>query len=162
MNRFQPSKPLKRRIYPSHPSGFAAREILPVFAGALILAFASNLAAQSDTIPGLESSGVPAGERHLLGPPIGEGPVVVRAHFRLRGINQIDDEAENFDFTGVLTLQWKDDRQAFDPRVARVEEKNPDAWVSESEFHDHVRERDDEFRREPVRQEGEIGTRRPD
>jgi hypothetical protein len=41
--------------------------------------------------------------------------VVVRAHFELRDINEIDDETETFEFEGVLTLDWRDDRHAFDP-----------------------------------------------
>ena len=59
----------------------------------------------------------------LLGPPNGTAPVIVRARFDLHDINAINDEAETFEFTGVLTLQWHDPRQAFDPAVAGVEEK---------------------------------------
>lgn len=59
----------------------------------------------------------------LLGPPSDNGPVVVRAQFELQDINSIDDEPETFEFTGVLVLTWKDPRQAFDPKVAGVQEK---------------------------------------
>ncbi len=59
----------------------------------------------------------------LLGPPSEDGPVVVRAAFHLQDINDIDDEAETFQFTGVLTLTWQDNRQAFDPRQEQVAEK---------------------------------------
>jgi Neurotransmitter-gated ion-channel ligand binding domain/Neurotransmitter-gated ion-channel transmembrane region len=59
----------------------------------------------------------------LLGPPSDKGPVVVRAQFQLQDINSIDDEAETYEFTGVLVLTWKDPRQAFDPKVAGVHEK---------------------------------------
>lgn len=59
----------------------------------------------------------------LLGPPSGNGPVVVRAEFQLQDINSIDDEPETFEFTGVLVLTWKDPRQAFDPKTAGVNEK---------------------------------------
>jgi hypothetical protein len=59
----------------------------------------------------------------LLGPPSDNGPVVVRAQFQLQDINSIDDEPETFEFTGVLMLTWKDPRQAFDPKVAGVQEK---------------------------------------
>jgi len=65
----------------------------------------------------------PATERFLLGPPKDDGPVVVRAGFRLRDINDIDDEAEAFEFEGVLTLTWQDRRQAFDPAQVGVNEK---------------------------------------
>jgi hypothetical protein len=51
------------------------------------------------------------------------GPVVVRARFDLRDINQIDDEAETFEFEGVLVLEWRDERQAFDPTAEGVHEK---------------------------------------
>lgn len=74
---------------------------------------------------GAQPAGAPAdaGEApFLLGPPEG-APVVVHARFDLHDINQIDDEAETFEFTGVLSLRWQDPRQAFDPAVAGVEEK---------------------------------------
>jgi hypothetical protein len=51
------------------------------------------------------------------------GPVVVWARFDLRDINEIDDEAETFEFEGVLTLEWRDERQAFDPAAEGVNEK---------------------------------------
>ena len=38
------------------------------------------------------------------------GPVFVRAAFDLRDINEIDDEMETFEFEGVLTLEWRDER----------------------------------------------------
>jgi len=65
----------------------------------------------------------PAGEPFPTGPPKEEGPVVVRASFELRDINEIDDEAETFQFGGVLKLTWHDERQAFDPAEAGVDEK---------------------------------------
>ena len=42
-------------------------------------------------------------------------PVEVTVSFELRDINHIDDEAETFEFTGVMKLSWHDPRQAFDP-----------------------------------------------
>jgi len=62
-------------------------------------------------------------ESFLLGPPIDDGPVVVRANFEINDINEINDENETFEFTGVLTLRWHDKRQAFDPTAAGVDEK---------------------------------------
>jgi len=59
----------------------------------------------------------------LLTPPTDGGPVVVRAAFYLQDINEIDEEAETFEFTGILTLTWKDGRQAFDPKESQTEEK---------------------------------------
>jgi hypothetical protein len=49
--------------------------------------------------------------------------VVVRAAFDLRDLNEIDDETETFEFKGVLTVEWRDERQAFDPATEGVEEK---------------------------------------
>jgi hypothetical protein len=51
------------------------------------------------------------------------GPVVVWAGFDLRDINQIDDEAEVFEFEGVLVLEWHDERQAFDPAAEGAKEQ---------------------------------------
>jgi hypothetical protein len=59
----------------------------------------------------------------LLSPPIANGPVVVRASFEFQDISAVNDAAESFQFTGVLTLKWRDKRQAFDPAAAGVEEK---------------------------------------
>lgn len=61
--------------------------------------------------------------RNVLGPPIADGPVVVRSRLDLHDINVIDDEAETFDFTAVMTLTWRDPRQAFDPAAEGVQEK---------------------------------------
>lgn len=44
-------------------------------------------------------------------------PVVVHASFHLRDINEIDQQAETFQFAGVLRLRWHDARLAFDPEV---------------------------------------------
>ena len=48
---------------------------------------------------------------------------MVRASFYLYDVNEINDEMETFEFTGVLTFKWNDPRQAFDPTVAGVDEK---------------------------------------
>lgn len=61
--------------------------------------------------------------RNVLGPPTESGPVVVKARFDLHDINDINDEAETFEFTGVMTLTWRDPRQAFDPAAEGVKEK---------------------------------------
>ncbi len=62
-------------------------------------------------------------ESFVLGPPSEEVPTVVRASFRIRDINAIDDEAETFEFSGVLTLRWRDERQAFDSERTGVRAK---------------------------------------
>lgn len=59
----------------------------------------------------------------LLGPPKGDGPVVVRADFQLHDINEINEQDETFAFSGVLTLRWHDERQVFDPAATGVNEK---------------------------------------
>jgi hypothetical protein len=64
-----------------------------------------------------------AGEDFLLGPPQGNGPVTVQIGFRLTEINGVDEENETFDFGGVLTQRWQDDRQAFDAAEFGVDEK---------------------------------------
>jgi hypothetical protein len=55
--------------------------------------------------------------------PTRSGPVEVRASFHLLDLQHIDDEAETFEFSGILTLVWKDPRQAFDPAKEGVPEK---------------------------------------
>jgi len=55
--------------------------------------------------------------------PQGKGPVEVTVSFELRDVDHIDDDAETFEFTGVLNLSWHDPRQAFDPVTEGTEEK---------------------------------------
>jgi hypothetical protein len=50
-------------------------------------------------------------------------PVEVLASFHLLDVQGIDDEVETFEFSGVMTLIWRDERQAFDPAAAGVSEK---------------------------------------
>ena len=59
----------------------------------------------------------------VLDLPEGERPVVVRVGFQLLDINRMDDESETFELSGVLTLVWRDSRQAFDPAQEGVQEK---------------------------------------
>lgn len=59
----------------------------------------------------------------LAPPPTGGGPVLVEARFDLADLNRLDEEGETFEFAGVLTLVWKDPRQAFDPAVEGTIEK---------------------------------------
>jgi hypothetical protein len=80
-------------------------------------------AAQPVAQPDSDSARTPTSDSWLLGPPKADGPVVVRANFKFHEINAINDEAETFEFTGVLTLRWRDKRQAFDPVAEGVDEK---------------------------------------
>jgi hypothetical protein len=59
----------------------------------------------------------------LLTPPPSDGPFVVQTGFQLLDITMIDDQSETFEFTGILSVQWKDTRQAFDPATEGVSEK---------------------------------------
>lgn len=59
----------------------------------------------------------------LLTPPPSEGAFPVGIGFHLLDLISIDDQSETFEFTGLLTVQWKDERQAFDPMTEGVKEK---------------------------------------
>ncbi len=63
------------------------------------------------------------GEPFLLAPPEEVRPIVVRASFKFHDINEINDETETFDFSGVLKLKWRDPCQAFDPAAEGVNER---------------------------------------
>ncbi len=84
------------------------------FTGVMAAAYCGGIAGPAAADPALLS--LPTASRDA-------GPVVVRAGFDLRDINEIDDEAETFEFEGVLTLEWRDERQAFDPAAEGVNEK---------------------------------------
>lgn len=89
--------------------------------GALAAEAQPKGAARADN--GAQRPSASTSEVFVLGPPEVDGPVVVRATFELRDINDIDDAAETFEFGGVLALSWRDERQAFDPEVVGVDEK---------------------------------------
>ena len=86
-------------------------------------ALVSTCVASADSPPERGSVSAAPSEPFLLGPPTDGGPVVVRAAFQVRDLNEIDDERETFEFGGVLKLTWHDQRQAFDPAAAGVSEK---------------------------------------
>jgi len=92
---------------------------IPVFAQTAF----TSVAAQPDGYSGPEFPNAGASEADLLSLPGDGSPVVVRAAFHLQDINEIDEEAETFQFTGVLTLTWQDRRQAFDPKKTQAKEK---------------------------------------
>jgi hypothetical protein len=69
------------------------------------------------------AAAAPPSQIELLTPPPSDGPVVVRTGFQLIDITLIDDQSETFEFTGMLSVQWKDERQAFDPAAEGVKEK---------------------------------------
>jgi hypothetical protein len=63
------------------------------------------------------------GSASLLAPPSAAAPLEIAAGFELLAINNIDDKAETFEFVGVLTLKWRDQRLAFDPAQEKTTEK---------------------------------------
>ena len=73
--------------------------------------------------PVAETPQASEGEWALLSPPIVEETIVVHASFQLLSLSQIEDEAEEVTFSGVLTLVWNDARQAFDPAKEGTDEK---------------------------------------
>lgn len=101
--------------------------MLPRLVVALTVALmASRLAAaQASSAPPATEPADPkaAALAALTLPPTDGGPVRVRARFDLHDVNEIDDDAEVFQFTGVMTMVWKDPRVAFDPAVAGVKER---------------------------------------
>jgi hypothetical protein len=94
--------------------------IIIVFSTVFLTVFLNNVEL-SATQPG--ASMVSQNTTNLLAPPKSNGPIVVGVAFQLYGIEEIDDETETFQFTGVLTLTWKDERQVFDPIKEGVSEK---------------------------------------
>ena len=59
----------------------------------------------------------------LLSPPQTDSPIEVRIGFQLFDVVQIEETTETFEFSGVLTVRWKDERQSFDPATEGVAEK---------------------------------------
>lgn len=86
------------------------RNFLTLLAAVLVLAS-----------PALAAS--PPSQTALLTPPPSEGAFPVGIGFQLLDIIRIDDQGESFEFSGMLTVQWKDERQAFDPAAEGVAEK---------------------------------------
>ncbi|MEH6592420.1 MAG: hypothetical protein V7746_19295 [Halioglobus sp.] len=58
----------------------------------------------------------------VLGPPNQSGPTTVYVGFFLSDVTDIDEEREMFEFESVLTLNWHDERQAFDPKALGTQE----------------------------------------
>ena len=90
---------------------------------ALLVFGVGTAAAQTASMASTPLPPSAASRPFLLGPPRTVGPVVVQADFKLLNIDNIDDEAETFEFSGIITFQWLDERQAFDPEVVGVQEK---------------------------------------
>ena len=81
-------------------------------AGLAMVGFATtSLAQDPDTHP------------FLLGPPHTGTPVPVSVGFFLSDVTDVNEERQMFEFEGRLTLQWKDERQAFDSEQLGVSER---------------------------------------
>ena len=94
-----------------------ARILKVSYVFAMIALLTQVVFAQQDSTSG--STSVEA----ALGLPNQELPVVVKTSFHLQDISDVSDQNETFQFTGVLTLTWKDERQAFDPAKEDLKEK---------------------------------------
>jgi hypothetical protein len=96
---------------PSHAISYQppVPNLCRVLATTLLLSVAAGASSPSQT--------------ELLTPPPSDGPFVVQTGFQLLDITLIDDHSETFEFTGILSVQWKDERQAFDPAAEGVPEK---------------------------------------
>lgn len=97
------------------------RSLYTNFFSALCLFILSTVFLSPIDIAEADTTG-PDVERSLTPPP-SDGPVIVHVSFLLQDINEIDDEQEQFEFTGLLSLTWKDPRRAFDPAKAGTKEK---------------------------------------
>jgi hypothetical protein len=82
-----------------------------------------HVSAALASLPGFDPPQTVRVDMSVFAPPGDGGPVVVWTSFVFHDINDIDDEAETVEFTGVLTLTWRDPRQAFDPVEANAKEK---------------------------------------
>ena len=67
--------------------------------------------------------GAARGADFLLGPLDSGGPTRVSVGAFLSDVNAVIEQEETFEFEGILTLKWRDPRQAFDPVDAGVSEK---------------------------------------
>jgi hypothetical protein len=95
-------------------------KIVTAFLGACFAL--SVLATQPANGGGSDFSQPGESQWRLLELPKGARPVKVHTDFHLLGIQKINDEEETFEFSGVLTLTWQDERQRFDPVAEGVEE----------------------------------------
>lgn len=60
---------------------------------------------------------------HLMGPPHTDGPVTVSMGVFLVDVTEVDEQYETFEFEAILTLGWRDPRQAFEPDEIGVGER---------------------------------------
>lgn len=60
---------------------------------------------------------------YSISPPEQDGPIKIKIDVRLLEINNISDHEQLIDFMAEMKLSWTDERNAFDPKVAGVDEK---------------------------------------
>ena len=72
----------------------------------------------------------------LFGPPPGNEPTEVLASFYLSDLTNVEGENELCVFEGVLTLIWRDSRQAFDAEALGLEERIYQGGFQFSEVYD--------------------------
>ena len=87
--------------------------VLAVLLGALPESSIAQVGEQTEPL-------FPSPKEDKLYLPPSEGPVEVEFRFHLLNLQSIHDESEVFEFSAVLTLVWRDTRQAFDPDVSGV------------------------------------------
>ncbi len=92
---------------------------------ASFLFFLNPLAGQATTPPQTEGSltTVQESQIDLLRPPPSQGALPVRVGFYLTDVNTVDEEHQRFEVEGTLTVQWQDDRMAFDPGAEGTRER---------------------------------------
>ncbi len=83
----------------------------------------ATVGAQSPGAAAAQANPGAANQSQLNDLPGAARPAIIESRFRLTNLNGIDDKAETFEFSGVLTLVWRDSRQAFDPEKEGVKEK---------------------------------------
>ena len=59
----------------------------------------------------------------LRGPPLRDTPTQVRVGVFLSDVNAVTEQEETFEFEGILTAAWRDQRLAFDPAEVGTAEK---------------------------------------
>jgi hypothetical protein len=95
---------------------------LTTLLSSLIFAVCCVSAAQATPAAGTATAPPGVTSWQAMLPPTSPSPVVVTAEFHLLDLENIDDDQESFEFSGILTLVWRDHRQIFDPAIAGVTE----------------------------------------
>jgi len=114
-----PALPGLRELTRQNKRGLTTLLALP----ALVVVFAFASGTQEARASAAPPSPPPAYHFAELDLPPGAAPLLVQLKFELLHLHAIDDEAETFDFSALLTLTWLDPGQAFDPVTVGAGEK---------------------------------------